>query len=86
MVSAALETGEPQLALRAGRAFVPRLAQAPSLTLTPDEEAMAWNPEGTVLITGGTGIIGGLVARHLVARHGVRHLLLAGRGGQHGSR
>ncbi|GII95954.1 type I polyketide synthase [Sinosporangium siamense] len=36
---------------------------------------------GTVLITGGTGTLGGLVARHLVARHGVRRLLLAGRRG-----
>ncbi|GAA1643007.1 type I polyketide synthase [Actinoplanes couchii] len=41
----------------------------------------AWNPDGTVLITGGTGELGGLLARHLVARHGVRHLLLAGRRG-----
>ncbi|MFH8371796.1 SDR family NAD(P)-dependent oxidoreductase [Streptomyces sp. NPDC018031] len=39
------------------------------------------DPDGTVLITGGTGTLGGLVARHLVARHGVRHLLLAGRRG-----
>ena len=33
------------------------------------------------MITGGTGTLGGLVARHLVARHGVRHLLLCSRGG-----
>ncbi|WP_328615514.1 SDR family NAD(P)-dependent oxidoreductase [Amycolatopsis sp. NBC_00355] len=38
-------------------------------------------PGGTVLITGGTGALGGLVARHLVAGHGARHLLLAGRRG-----
>jgi acyl carrier protein len=38
-------------------------------------------PDGTVLVSGGTGVLGGLVARHLVARHGVRHLLLASRGG-----
>ncbi len=37
--------------------------------------------QGTVLITGGTGGLGGLLARHLVARHGVRHLLLASRRG-----
>ena len=37
--------------------------------------------EGTVLITGGTGGLGGLLARHLVERHGVRHLLLASRRG-----
>ncbi|MBP8539836.1 type I polyketide synthase, partial [Streptomyces sp. MK37H] len=36
---------------------------------------------GTVLITGGTGTLGGLLARHLVAEHGVRHLLLTSRRG-----
>ncbi|MET8852029.1 SDR family NAD(P)-dependent oxidoreductase [Amycolatopsis sp. NPDC004625] len=39
------------------------------------------DPEGTVLITGGTGTLGGLLARHLAAEHGVRHLLLLSRGG-----
>src|SRR6195256_4107719 len=39
------------------------------------------DPEGTMLITGGTGTLGALVARHLVARHGVRHLLLCSRTG-----
>ncbi|MFF2747092.1 type I polyketide synthase [Kitasatospora sp. NPDC058048] len=39
------------------------------------------DPEGTVLITGGTGTLGGLLARHLVAEHGVRHLLLLSRQG-----
>ncbi|WP_312847741.1 type I polyketide synthase [Streptomyces sp. WAC 01325] len=41
-----------------------------------------WNPDGTVLITGGTGGLGGELARHLVTRHGIRHLLLASRGGE----
>ncbi|MGH2855311.1 MAG: SDR family NAD(P)-dependent oxidoreductase, partial [Solirubrobacteraceae bacterium] len=36
---------------------------------------------GTVLITGGTGGLGALLARHLVAEHGVRRLLLASRRG-----
>ncbi|KOT41090.1 hypothetical protein ADK41_10820, partial [Streptomyces caelestis] len=39
-----------------------------------------WNPEGTVLITGGTGALGGHLARRLAAS-GMRHLLLAGRRG-----
>ncbi|WP_460062317.1 SDR family NAD(P)-dependent oxidoreductase [Streptomyces sp. YKOK-I1] len=38
-------------------------------------------PHGTVLVTGGTGTLGGLFARHLVTRHGVRHLLLTSRSG-----
>ncbi|MFD7505221.1 type I polyketide synthase [Streptomyces sp. NPDC059850] len=41
-----------------------------------------WNPDGTVLITGGTGALGGLVARHAVAERGVRHLLLTSRRGE----
>ncbi|WP_254407469.1 type I polyketide synthase [Streptomyces sp. GMY02] len=40
-----------------------------------------WDPEGTVLITGGTGGLGGLLARHLVRERGVRHLLLTSRRG-----
>src|SRR5262249_7024089 len=38
-------------------------------------------PEGTVLVTGGTGPLGALLARHLVHHHGVRHLVLASRQG-----
>ncbi|MFI0781126.1 SDR family NAD(P)-dependent oxidoreductase [Streptomyces sp. NPDC021212] len=41
----------------------------------------ALDPEGTVLITGGTGTLGAATARHLVARHGVRRLLLVSRRG-----
>ncbi|MFF9061857.1 type I polyketide synthase [Streptomyces sp. NPDC014882] len=36
---------------------------------------------GTVLVTGGTGGVGALVARHLVAEHGVPSLVLASRRG-----
>lgn len=36
---------------------------------------------GTVLVTGGTGGVGSLVARHLVAEHGVRSVVLASRRG-----
>jgi polyketide synthase 12 len=39
------------------------------------------DPNGTVLITGGTGALGALVARHLVATHDVRHLRLVSRRG-----
>ncbi|SMF50539.1 Acyl transferase domain-containing protein [Streptomyces sp. Amel2xC10] len=76
-LAAAVATGEPQLALRGGDIHVPRLAPADSAQ-TPVER---WNPDGTVLITGGTGTLGALIARHLVARRGVRHLLLASRSG-----
>ena len=37
---------------------------------------------GTVLITGGTGMAGGVLARHVVTRYGVRHLVLVSRRGE----
>ncbi|WP_285506927.1 SDR family NAD(P)-dependent oxidoreductase [Actinokineospora sp. NBRC 105648] len=37
---------------------------------------------GTVLITGGTGALGRILARHLVSTHGVRHLVLLNRTGE----
>jgi acyl transferase domain-containing protein/NADPH:quinone reductase-like Zn-dependent oxidoreductase/acyl carrier protein len=40
------------------------------------------DPDGTVLITGGTGVLGTLLARHLVTRHGARNLLLISRKGR----
>ncbi|MFJ5105251.1 SDR family NAD(P)-dependent oxidoreductase [Streptomyces sp. NPDC088554] len=92
----ALATGEPQLALRAGTAHTPRLTRIPPpaadtdlpAEASPDDaspvrgtEAARFDTDGTVLVTGATGALGALVARHLVTRHGVRHLLLAGRRG-----
>ncbi|GGS66403.1 type I polyketide synthase [Streptomyces cinerochromogenes] len=74
----ALLTGEPQTALRTGTVTTPRLAP----TRNEPASAPALDPAGTVLVTGGTGGLGALVARHLVSAHGVRHLLLAGRRGQ----
>ncbi|MCX4098269.1 type I polyketide synthase [Nocardia sp. alder85J] len=41
----------------------------------------ALDPDGTVLVTGGTGMIGRTVARHLVTAYGARNLVLAGRSG-----
>ncbi|MEU6826951.1 type I polyketide synthase, partial [Streptomyces atriruber] len=38
-------------------------------------------PDGTVLIAGGTGMMGGLVAEHLVSAWSARHLLLVSRQG-----
>ncbi|MFJ4408064.1 SDR family NAD(P)-dependent oxidoreductase [Streptomyces sp. NPDC088910] len=39
------------------------------------------DPDGTVLVTGGTGTLGSIAARHLVTAWGVRHLLLTSRRG-----
>ena len=46
------------------------------------EMPLPLDPERTTLITGGTGGLGALVARHLVAEHGACHLLLASRSGE----
>ena len=74
---AALATeSEPQLALREGAALAPRLVRAEA----GEESAPTPDPERTVLVTGATGALGTLFARHLVER-GARHLLLTSRRG-----
>ncbi|MFI6513914.1 acyltransferase domain-containing protein, partial [Streptosporangium sp. NPDC050855] len=66
-------TGEPQVRIVRGRPLVPHLARREVL-------AEARPPvSGTVLVTGGTGGLGALVARRLVTGHGVRDLLLLSR-------
>ncbi|MFE6689180.1 type I polyketide synthase [Streptomyces sp. NPDC057743] len=89
VLAGVLAGDESQVALRGGAAYVPRLRRAATVTAGAAADASpattpartAWNPDGTVLITGGTGSLGGLLARHLAARHGVRHLLLISRSG-----
>ena len=114
-LAGALASGEPQLAIKGGRLYVPRLRRVavqlrdPQVTETRTAEGMTeasgdggvteasadggvtdvptdagvmrFHPRRTVLITGGTGVLGALVARHLVRAHGVRSLVLASRGG-----
>ncbi|GLW22652.1 polyketide synthase [Microbispora amethystogenes] len=76
-LKAAAAHDEPQVAVRDGIAYAPRLVPAPDAATG----GRGWDPDGTVLITGGTGTLGGLVARHLASEHGVRRLVLAGRSG-----
>ncbi|HKS46165.1 MAG TPA: type I polyketide synthase, partial [Amycolatopsis sp.] len=76
-VPAVVASGEPQAAIRAGVVSIPRLTR----TTVGDRQSASLEPEGTVLITGGTGTLGAVVARHLVAEHGVRQLLLVSRRG-----
>jgi acyl transferase domain-containing protein/acyl carrier protein len=73
-LQAAIAAAEPQLALRAGEAFVPALAPADE----PEGAGFSLDPQRTVLITGGGNGLVGSLARHLVAGHGARHLLLIG--------
>jgi acyl transferase domain-containing protein/NADPH:quinone reductase-like Zn-dependent oxidoreductase/acyl carrier protein len=68
---------EPQLAVRDGRLLVPRLTRPAAAAGAPP----AFDPDGTVLITGGTGGLGAVFARHLVSAYGARHLLLVSRRG-----
>ncbi|MEV4921200.1 type I polyketide synthase, partial [Streptomyces tirandamycinicus] len=80
-----LATGEAQLVVRDGAVRVGRLAHlgagaAGSLSGAP-MSTRAWEDEGTVLITGGTGGLGAELACHLVAERGVTRLLLVSRGG-----
>ncbi|GAA3464436.1 type I polyketide synthase [Saccharothrix longispora] len=77
-LAAALAADEPQLILREHALLVPRLARA---LPAPPRDTPAVAPDRTVLVTGGTGVLGALVAKHLVTAHGVRNLLLVGRRG-----
>ncbi|WP_346168387.1 type I polyketide synthase [Streptomyces javensis] len=79
-IGAAVATGEPQLAVRGGGAYAPRLTRA--LVPVATQRDAVWEPGGSVLITGASGVLGGLVARHVVARHGVRSVVLVSRRGR----
>ncbi|TCK24504.1 polyene macrolide polyketide synthase [Pseudonocardia endophytica] len=72
---------EQELLVRDHAVRAARLGRLPAVPDAADAAAREWDPDGTVLVTGGTGGLGGLLARHLVATRGVRHLLLAGRRG-----
>ncbi|MFI0858634.1 SDR family NAD(P)-dependent oxidoreductase, partial [Streptomyces sp. NPDC021098] len=72
-----LAAEEPQVAVRGGVVWIPRLVR----TSAEADPTPRLDPDGTVLITGGTGTLGGLVARRLITQHGVRKLLLVSRRG-----
>ncbi|MFF0572505.1 SDR family NAD(P)-dependent oxidoreductase [Streptosporangium saharense] len=74
---AVLAGDEPQMLVREGSVRAARLARVRAA----EESAPTLDPDGTALVTGATGGLGVLAARHLVAAHGVRHLLLVSRRG-----
>jgi pimaricinolide synthase PimS1 len=80
-VGATLATAQPQVAIRDGRAFAPRMTRAVG-DVADLRDPAPFDPDGTVLVTGGTSGLGALVARHLASRHGVRRLLLVSRRGR----
>uniref|UniRef100_UPI0030F4294C SDR family NAD(P)-dependent oxidoreductase n=1 Tax=Streptomyces sp. GSL17-111 TaxID=3121596 RepID=UPI0030F4294C len=67
---------EPRVAVRGGRVLAPRLVRA-----VDRGTEVSFDPDGTVLITGGTGGLGALAARHLATAHAARRLLLVSRRG-----
>ncbi|WP_443743057.1 type I polyketide synthase [Streptomyces rhizosphaericus] len=77
-LSALLAGDQRQLALRDTTCFARHLTRAAEVSQTSPG---GLGSGGTVLVTGGTGALGGVVARHLVAVHGVRSLVLASRSG-----
>ncbi|MBT2427747.1 SDR family NAD(P)-dependent oxidoreductase, partial [Streptomyces sp. ISL-112] len=74
----ALDGDEPQLLVRAGHVLAARLVRPAA---EEHDAGLVWAGEGSVLITGGTGGLGAVTARHLVVEHGVRRLLLVSRSG-----
>ncbi|MED7950295.1 KR domain-containing protein, partial [Streptomyces sp. BE303] len=66
----------PQAVVREGVVTAPRLVRLSGSVSAPVEFG-----DGTVVVTGATGTLGRLVARHLVETHGVRDLLLLSRSG-----
>ena len=72
------QRGEDQVALRAGRRFAARFVRA----AVPPRSSNPFDIEGHYLITGGLGALGIEVAKWLVARHGIKHLLLVSRRGE----
>ncbi|NJP82838.1 SDR family NAD(P)-dependent oxidoreductase, partial [Streptomyces sp. AA8] len=79
VLPAAVASGEPQFAVRGQDVFVPRLTKAAGAAA--DGGDVPDLADGTVLVTGASGSLGALVARHLVSEHKVRRLLLASRRG-----
>ncbi|MFG1658510.1 type I polyketide synthase [Micromonospora chersina] len=70
--------GEDQVALRPTGAYGRRLLRAP---LGDVPATRTWRPRGTALVTGGTGALGGQMARWLAA-NGAAHLVLLSRRGR----
>jgi NADP-dependent 3-hydroxy acid dehydrogenase YdfG/acyl carrier protein len=68
-------SGEDQVAVREAGVLARRLARVPAVPA-----ARSWRPGGAVLVTGGTGALGGHVARWLAGRGAPRVVLASRRG------
>ncbi len=68
--------------VRDGSAALQYMSQARHVGKIVLTVSHAIDPGGTVLISGGTGGLGAIVAEHLAREHGARHLLLVSRRGR----
>ncbi|MGW1379804.1 SDR family NAD(P)-dependent oxidoreductase, partial [Streptomyces sp. NPDC002446] len=71
----AVACGEPQVAVRGGVLRVPRVVRA---QVPVPESPGSWG-EGAVLVTGASGVLAGVVVRHLVSTGQVRRVVLVSR-------
>ncbi|WP_247406531.1 type I polyketide synthase, partial [Bradyrhizobium sp. 76] len=68
-----------EFALRGQELWTRKLHHAPSRISEP--AARKWDPQGTILITGGTGSLGSVLC-HWLAERGTQHLILTSRRGE----
>ncbi|MCF3125134.1 SDR family NAD(P)-dependent oxidoreductase, partial [Streptomyces arenae] len=81
LLAEAVAVGEPHVAYREGAWRVPRLTRTEAADATEAPAAAPALGDGTVLLTGASGALGGVIARHLAAEGHARHLLLLSRSG-----
>ncbi|WP_370423496.1 type I polyketide synthase [Streptomyces sp. QH1-20] len=77
----AIDSGEARIAVRDGSFLTPHLARVPTAAA---QGAPLWRADGTVLVTGGLGVLGRMLVRHVVVSHGVRHVVAVSRSGASG--
>ncbi|BBC29248.1 Polyketide synthase [Streptomyces graminofaciens] len=80
---AGLPADEPHVMVREGQVLVPRLARVVPAT-EGGAGGVVWDPEKSLLVTGASGVLAGLVVRHAVAEWAVRHVVLVSRSGADG--
>lgn len=80
MLMTALASNLEVATIRDGSILIPKLSRV----ALPSTQTVTSTLDvgGTVLITGGTGGLGALLSRHIIHKHGTKHLLLVSRSGR----
>jgi acyl transferase domain-containing protein len=78
-LAAVLATGESELVIRDDVVLAARMIEC---SRQVRGSSTPWDPDGTVLVTGAADTLGAEFIRHLVAEHGIQHLMLVDRQGQ----